>query len=169
MPSVSKKEKETKSRDRKFSIPEIRSVYSGPDTEESSFGDASYMIHQVQCHRKELPTTRNEYVDIETTSRRTRRFADLENDDAIILAETYSQPIRAETNCQSTRTGAYSQSGQVGIYSESDRAETYDHSERVRKTSDNEASIHVDTSDLYACVQKVMSTMTDERQGRLSN
>ncbi|XP_060065978.1 uncharacterized protein LOC132546285 [Ylistrum balloti] len=122
VPSGSRKEKDTKPRERQFSRPEIRSVYTGPETERS-FMDASYMIHQVQaqCHNdRQVP--RSEYVDIETTARqRTRRFSDLENDDAIHLADTYSQPVRN------------------------------------RRPSDNGALSSMDTSDLYACVHKVMS------------
>ncbi|OWF46080.1 uncharacterized protein LOC110456235 [Mizuhopecten yessoensis] len=133
VPSGSKKEKEAKPRERQFIQPEIRSVYTGPATER--FHDASYMIHQVQaqCHDdRQVP--RSEYMDIETTARqRTRRFSDLENDDAIRLADTYSQP------------------GQT------------------RRPSDNGAVLSMDTSDLYACVNKVMSNLNDDRFQGISN
>ncbi|XP_033724953.1 uncharacterized protein LOC117314953 [Pecten maximus] len=130
VPSGSKKEKDNKDRERQFNRPEIRSVYTGPETERT-FMDASYMTHQVQaqCH-DDHQAPRSEYVDIETTARqRTRRFSDLENDDAIRLADTYSQPGRN------------------------------------RRPSDN--ILPMDTSDLYACVHKVMSNLEDDRFNRI--
>ncbi|XP_069120943.1 uncharacterized protein [Argopecten irradians] len=128
VPGGSKKEKD-KPRERQFIRPEIRSVYTGPEAERS-FVDTSYMIHQVQaqCHNERQPP-RSEYVDIESTARqRTRMFSDLENDDAIRLADTYSQPGRN------------------------------------RRPSDNILSM--DTSDLYACVNKVMSNLDADRNNR---